>query len=98
MDEPVMSYDPSTEVVTIDGFRFSREFLRTMTASPPGIRYRVLSRDDGAITVGMDRSSLEAAAPAMLEALQLAVLFIDRVKYPNTIENIQAAIKAATGG
>ena len=62
------SYDHVTDVVTIDGFRFSRALLSQFTTSPIGVRFRVLSRKDGVVTVTTERDPLEAAAPEMLAA------------------------------
>jgi hypothetical protein len=69
---PTLSYDAASDVVTIDGFKFSRAFFSQITASPCGVRYRIISRNDGVITVGVERDPLEAAASNMLAALRRA--------------------------
>lgn len=64
-----LSFDPISNVLTIDGFRISGEFLRQLTTSPCGIRFKVISRD-GVITIGTERDPLEAAAPDLLAELK----------------------------
>lgn len=76
--DPVIEFDRERDCLSIDGFKFAREFLTHITASEPGIRFRIISRSDGAITFSQEQSALEAAAPALLSALQ-AVL--DRDNY-----------------
>lgn len=66
-----LSHDPATDVVTIDGYKFSGDLLRQMTASPLGVRFRIIERKDGCITVGTERDPVEATASDMLEALEL---------------------------
>ncbi len=65
---PRMEFDRRLGILTIDGHKFSWKFFEQLTASPPGVRIRILSRDDGIITVGYERSALESAAPDLLAA------------------------------
>lgn len=63
------SYDPVGDIITIDGYQFTRSLFSQFTTSPIGVRFRVISRD-GKITVSTERDPLEAAAPDMLAALK----------------------------
>lgn len=65
-----LQWDEAQKVLTVDGFRISRELLTQITTSPCGVRYRIISRDDGTITVGYERDPIEAAAQEMLAALR----------------------------
>lgn len=76
-DYPQISYDPATRVATIDGVQFSRDFFSQLTASPPGVRFRIISRENGTITVAQDRDPLEFAAPDMLAALEGSLSVIE---------------------
>lgn len=72
LGDPQISYDEMTRVVTIDGYKFSREVFSFITTTPPGIRIRIIERKDGVVTISQERDPLEAAAPAMLAALKVA--------------------------
>jgi len=89
------SWDEAAQVLTIDGHRFTRKFLTTWTTSEPGVRFRVISRADGAIMIGYERSNLEAAAPEMKTALEDCILDLEHLctrsweKCPATVERIR---------
>lgn len=85
---PKIEYDAATEVVTIDGFRFARALFAQFTASPLGVRFRILSRDDGTITVGQERDPLEAAAPDMLALLSEIVPAIRNIDMNGRIDSL----------
>lgn len=75
-----MTYDPVSDILTIDGIKFAREFFKHFAASPLEISFRIINRTrDGAITIGMDRDPLAAAAPDMLAALKLAIGHIEHM-------------------
>ena len=57
MTDPVVAFDPITNVVTIDGYRFARDYFHHMTASPLGVSFRIVSRADGVLTVETDWKS-----------------------------------------
>jgi hypothetical protein len=96
-DDPVISYDPDGRIVTIDGFRFTRELFSTITVSPPGIRFRIVSRENGVIALSQERDPLEIAAPDMLAALHAALNWFtppnDSGPFP--LKQIAAAIAKA---
>lgn len=102
---PVINYNAATEEVTIDGFRFSREFFSHITASPCGITFRIIERNDGLITITQDRDPLAVAAPDMLTALQSAESTLENLQrgalpaipFPRLVKTIRAAISKATG-
>lgn len=64
-----VSFDAAQDVLTFDGFKFSGELLRTLTATPCGIMFRIVARGDGGVTVSEERDPLAMAAPDMLALL-----------------------------
>jgi hypothetical protein len=64
--DPVIIFDRVTQVVEIDGCRFSRELLAHLTASEPGEWFRIIARKDGVITV--ERSTAEIIAGSVAKA------------------------------
>lgn len=74
---PEISYSAEHGILTINGCKISIEFLQHITASEPGIRFRIVERaTDGAITIAQERSELEAAAPEMLAELKCARRYV----------------------
>jgi hypothetical protein len=67
-----VKYDPESDVVTVYDIRYSRELLRHIACSPPGVTFKIVQRRDGVVTISQERSPLEAAAPYMLAALYSA--------------------------
>lgn len=94
---PVMEYDPVTQIVTIDGYRFTRLLFRFITTFPPGIWLKIVSRADGVITFSQKREPLEVAAPDLLAALKaLSDIEGDRIQgRPRTLREVVDALDAA---
>lgn len=100
-----VSYDPRYEVLTVDGFQFSREFFKQVCASPCGVTLRIINRFDGVINITTDRDPLAVAAPDMLTALQSAESTLENLQrgaipaipFPRLLRTIRAAITKATG-
>lgn len=65
-----VAYDAVSDILTIDGFIISGEFLRTLTATPCGTMFRIIERKDGVVTISSERDPLAAAAPDMLTMLR----------------------------
>lgn len=65
-----LSYDPVSEILTIDGIRFHRDLFRHVSASPCGISSRIIERKDGVVTITRDEDRLAVAAPDILAALK----------------------------
>lgn len=63
-----VSYNAVNDILTIDGFKFAGELMRTFTATPCGTIFRIIERKDGLITVSLERDPLAAAAPDLLAA------------------------------
>lgn len=68
-----VSYDAANDILTVDGFKFAGELLRTFTVTPCGTMFRIVERKDGVITVSLERDPIAAAASDMLAALKAAV-------------------------
>lgn len=91
-----LKYDPDSNVITIDGYHFDRELFRFFTTTAPGKRIRILERKGGVLTLSEERSSLEAAAPDLLDALKaiMAELPSDAVGDALTNAALDAIAKA----
>lgn len=76
---PVMEYDPVSEIVTIDGYRFTRALFSYITTSPVGVWLKIIERKDGVITFSQKREPLEVAAPDLLAALKEAIEYAEVV-------------------
>lgn len=90
--DPQITYDEHTRVVTIDGHHFSRDLFSHITASPLGVRFRVIAREDGIITLSTETDPLAQEVLAMLREASV------RIDCPVLIERIEALIARAAGG
>jgi hypothetical protein len=71
-----LQYDERT--LTIDGFKFSRELFRYLTASPCGISFRIVNRDNDVITISQEIDPVASAAPALLIAAKEVMAALEK--------------------
>lgn len=67
--EPSIRFDRATDILTFEGYQFAGELMRTFTETPCGRMFRIVKRENGAITVSQEEHPLAVAAPDMQAAL-----------------------------
>ena len=71
--KPQVGFDETADVLTMDGCKFSGEFLRMFTTTPCGTMFRIIERSGGLVTVSTERDPLAAAAPGLLDILRIII-------------------------
>jgi hypothetical protein len=60
-----VDYDPRSDIITIDGVRYSAEIFRTLALCEPGTWLRFDSRKDGVVSLFTPGEELERAFDLM---------------------------------